>query len=338
MPALLHAQVSASSSRRASKSLTRALLVFNPTSRGGLRALSQVTKSLREAGVEFDVVETTGSDCPTDMLRSRIAAEPLYDAVLALGGDGTAMETASALTMLPDAPPLGIIAVGTGNILARTIGMPRDPARAVRSLLDAETSTIDLGRIENGPAFAIGLGVGFDASMIASTSAAMKRRLGALAYAWSAIRAGLRLERFRVSVEVDGTTYNAEVSSVLVANFGTVGDLFCFGEGIAHHDGKLDVCIFSPVSLLDAARILLRLLFGGVGDDRCVRTMRGERIRIHTDPPRQVQADGELLGLTPVTVQVEPAAVRVLVPRRPARRWGLHRYRLQVRPQLRIVR
>ncbi len=339
MSVFLHARASAPSSPRARRPLTRALLVFNPASRGGLRALSQVTRALREAGVAFEVVETIGWSRPTEALRSRIAAGPSYDAVLALGGDGTAMKTASALATLPDAPALGIIAVGTGNVLARTIGVPRDPARAVHSLLDAETSPVDLGRIENGPAFAIGLGVGLDASMIAGASAVMKRRLGAVAYVWPALRAGLRLERFHVSIEVDGTTHDTEACSVLIANFGTVlGDMFCFGDGIAHHDGKLDVCVFSPMSLVDASRILFRLLFGGVSQDRCVRTIRGERIRISTDVPRQVQADGELLGLTPVSVQVEPAAVQLLVPRTPARRWRLRRSGQQVRPQLRIVR
>src|SRR5258708_35617471 len=112
MSVFLHARASAPSSPRARRPLTRALLVFNPASRGGLRALSQVTRALREAGVAFEVVETIGWSRPTEALRSRIAAGPGYDAVLALAGAGTAMATASALATRADAPALPMRAAG----------------------------------------------------------------------------------------------------------------------------------------------------------------------------------------------------------------------------------
>ena len=303
------------------------LLIVNPVSRSGQRALAPVLRALQEADVLALTAETAGPKHATQLVRDRIAAHPgLFSAVLTLGGDGTAMEVASALSELEDAPPLGIIALGTANILARTLGIPMGAPRAVAALLDADAVAIDIGRVEGGPAFAIGLGVGLDASMISGASAAWKRRIGFAAYALSAMRAGLRLERFRATITVDGTVHVVDTSSVLVANFGTVlGGLVCFGEGIGHRDGTLDVCIYSPGSYLGAVRIFWRMLTGTVSHDRDVRILRGRRIRIETDPPRLMQADGELLGLTPVDIRVEPAAIRVLVPRPSGRGWRLPR-------------
>ena len=137
---------------------------------------------------------------------------------------------------------------------------------------------------------------------------------------------GLRLKRFTARITVDGVTVQVETSSVLVANFGLVlGDLVCFGEQIGHRDGLLSVCVYSPRSKFDAMRIFWRMLRGEVSYDRCVRILAGSAIRIETDLPRSMQADGELLGLTPVEIRVEPNAVRLLTPSAPHRRWALRR-------------
>ena len=305
----------------------KALLVVNPAARGASRALPAVLAGFRAAGVECEVEHTRAPAHATELVRTRLAANGHgLDAVFTLGGDGTAMEVATALAEQTDAPPLAILALGTANVLARSLGIPLRPADAVRALLDAQVITIDLGRIVGGPRFAIGLGIGLDAAMIGGASRTLKRHIGYVAYAWSALRAGLRLERFTVRLTIDGVTTEVETSSVLVANFGLVlGDLVCFGEQIGHRDGLLDVCVYSPRSLLDAARILWRMLRGGVSDDRCVRILSGRHIRIETDSPRLMQADGELLGLTPVEVRVEPNAVRLLAPSLAPRRWRLRR-------------
>ena len=319
----------------ATRRIERALLVLNPAARGGLAALPRVRDAFRRAGVSCDIVETRAPGHATQLVHERLAsdADPV-GAIFTLGGDGTAMEAATALAEHADAPPLGILAVGTANVLARSLGIPLQLDAAVQALLDADAVSIDLGHIVGGPRFAIGLGVGLDASMIGGASSAMKRRIGYIAYAWSALLAGLRMERFTARITVDGAVHEVETSSVLVANFGLVlSDLVCFGEQVHHADGRLDVCVYSPRSLLDAARILWRMLRGGVSRDRCVRTISGRHIRVETDPPRRMQADGEMLGLTPVEIHVEPIAVRLLVPSCPARRWRVRRAEARVAPE-----
>lgn len=283
--------------------------------------MTPVIAALREHDIAYTLAETQRPAHATELVREYLTLDERHvDAVLVVGGDGTVMEVASALAEFTDAPPIGIIAVGTANVLAGALGIPRNPSAAIRALATADVVTLDLGRISGGPAFAIGLGVGLDAAMIGGASPALKRRIGYAAYAWSALRAGLRLERFHARIIVDGTVLDVDTSSVLIANFGRVlGDRVCFGSGIEPQDGVLDVCVYSPVSLADATRVWWRMVFGGVSDDRCVRTIRGRHIRVETDVPRPIQADGELLGVTPVDVRVEPGALRVLVPRSLAR-------------------
>ena len=167
----------------------KALLVVNPAARGASRALPTVLDAFRMAGIDCEIAETNAPAHATELVRARLSSTRAgVDAVFTLGGDGTAMEVATALADQPDAPPLGILALGTANVLARSLGIPLRPAQAVRALLGAPIVAIDLGRVVGGPRFAIGLGIGLDASMIGGASRVLKRRLGYVAYAWSAIR------------------------------------------------------------------------------------------------------------------------------------------------------
>ena len=102
----------------------------------------------------------------------------------------------------------------------------------------------------------------------------------------------------------------------MMANFGAVlNDLIRLGPGIRQDDGKLDLCVFSPGTARDAARVAWKLLRKDFRADPCMLYRAGRHFRIETDPPRPVQADGELLGATPFEVTVEPLAAQLLVPR-----------------------
>src|SRR4029079_19425238 len=106
-----------------------------------------------------------------------------YDAVFVLGGGGTVMEVAGALAEQRMMIPIGVLAGGTGNLVARALGIPLSIDTAVPALLDGNMLRTDLGRLDTGRRFAIAAGVGIDAAMIAETPGWLKRRLGVLAYA-----------------------------------------------------------------------------------------------------------------------------------------------------------
>jgi YegS/Rv2252/BmrU family lipid kinase len=299
------------------------LLVANPASRLGRRRLPRARAALEQAAIRCDVAFTERSGHAAELVRERASG---YDAIFTLGGDGTAMEAAGALA--GTTRPLGVLAGGTGNLLARALGIPLDPRRAVPTLLEGEELYIDLGHIVSSePAryFAVAAGVGIDSAMVAETPSWLKRRLGVLAYTITATRAALRAvlrkEFFRVRVTVDGEVFEAAAAAVMIANFGAVlSDRITFGPGIRFDDGVLDACLYSPRNLADALRIMSRLLRKNFMSDETMLYRSGRHIRVETDPPRITQADGELLGMTPIEIQVAPRAVRLLVPKQPERR------------------
>jgi diacylglycerol kinase (ATP) len=294
----------------------RAIVIANPASRNGKRLAERAHAMFAERSVACDVVFTERAGHATELA---VQHAPHYDVVFALGGDGTVMEVAGALA--GSDTPIGVLAGGTGNLLARALGIPLSVKRAIPALLDGGEVRIDLGRFDSGKRFAIAAGVGIDASMVAETPGWLKRRLGVLAYtmmgARAALRAVLRRDFFDVRLTIDGVLHERRAAAVMIANFGAVlGKRITLGPEIRTDDGLLDGCVFSPRTLRDATRIAWRMLRADFQSDDCMLYARGREIHVDVTPPQQWQADGELMGMTPFSVVVEPLAVRVLVPRR----------------------
>ena len=290
--------------------IRRVLLIVNPASRRGAKLRDKALRAFADAEVECELMATHAPGHAAELAGAHHAS---YDAIFTLGGDGTAMEVIGAAAQ--NGPPVGVLAGGTANIIARTLGVPLDPRRAIPRLLRGEVARIDLGRLDNGQRFAIGMGVGLDSSMIAGAPARLKERFGFFAYIISGYRAVLKLEKFDLRLTVDGEVFERRASAVLIANFGTVlNDFVGFGDGILRDDGLLNACIFAPDNLWDAVRILWRMVRKRFDPDPCLFYRAGKEFLIETTPARQAQADGELLAHTPHSVTVEPLAARLLIP------------------------
>ncbi len=290
--------------------IRRVLLIVNPAARRGDASVRSATRAFATLGVSCDVVITLTQGDAGEVATANAAD---YDAIFALGGDGTAIEIIDALA--PNGPPVGVLPGGTGNLLARALGIPMSVSRAVKILLQGDEIRFDLGRLGDGRRFAIGVGVGIDASMIAGTSQKWKRRAGVFAYIVAGTTHVLRRRRFTARVTVDGTTLTRKAAVVLVANFGVLlNGLVTLGDGIRHDDGKLDVCIFDPVTMIDVVRVARKLMFRDFSPDPAMTYLQGTHILVETDPPFPAQADGELVGETPFLATVEPLAARLLVP------------------------
>lgn len=304
----------------------RVLLVVNPAARRAGTREREATAAFAGAGVACDVRRTdarghAGAIARELALDGGAQVGARYDAVFTLGGDGTAMEVVGALA--GSGVPVGVLPGGTGNLVARTLGIPLGIGPAVAALLAGGRARVDLGALRAGGdadapehLFAFAAGVGVDARMIERTSAVWKRHVGVLAYAVTAARAVLARERFAARVVVDGEEVCADATAVMVANFGAVlGGLFHFGPGIREDDGRLDVCIFRPGSFAESASAFARLVRKDFRPHAALLYRSGSTIAVETDPPRPVQVDGELLGTTPFAVRAMPLAATLLVPR-----------------------
>ncbi|MDE3173246.1 MAG: diacylglycerol kinase family lipid kinase [Gemmatimonadota bacterium] len=292
----------------------RALLVVNPASRRGTRDLRRVEAALADAGA---TCETRLTRAPGDAGTLARDLGPGYDALFALGGDGTIMEALGGLA--GGSVPLGALAGGTGNLFARAFGIPLDPARAVRALCAGRVRAVDLVRLDRGGYFAVAAGIGIDVAMIENTPSALKRQLGVAAYvlagAQAAIHAARAGDRFRARIVVDGAEHEVDALSLLVANVGAVLDgRITLAPGVVPDDGLIDVAVYAPRTLGGAFRVAWRMLRGRFPDDGLTRFFRGRHVRVTTVPPRRAEADGELLPPGALDARVLPGAGLVLVP------------------------
>lgn len=285
------------------------LLIVNPAARGGRSAEAEALSACRAAGLEPRVRRTEAAGHAARIAAAEADAEP----VLVLGGDGTVMEVVGALVGRDVS--VGILPGGTGNQLARYLGIPLSVPRAVRALAQARTVAMDLGRLGDGRYFSLTAGFGLDAAMIAGADPALKRRVGVGAYVWSAARALPAMRSFRVRAQVDGETIESDVALAMIANVGAVMDgRFGLGPGIAPTDGLLDLCLFAAAGLGDGVGLAWRMARRDFRPDPRMTFRRGRHIRLEAIGNVAAQADGELLHLPILEASVVPASARFLAP------------------------
>jgi diacylglycerol kinase family enzyme len=298
------------------------LLITNPAAaRTDARAVTAVRETLRGGGWDVEVLATLG---PRDARRfAAEARDQKFDVLVCYGGDGTAMQIAAAI--VGTGIPLGLVPGGTGNILAGNLRLPRNPANAARALLTARPHAIDLGASERADGthyFAVASGTGFDAELMAETSAAAKQRWKFGAYLAHAVAklSGVRSTRHRITV--DGVVHEVGAAMLLVLNCGELIPPFIrLGRNIEPDDGWLDVVALHADGISQSVAAVWDLFRGSANGAGRVWRGRGRTIRVEVvgAQPRPVQLDGELVGDTPFETRILPGALTVLVD--PAGAW-----------------
>ena len=229
--------------------------------------------------------------------------------VMAWGGDGTINEVASALAF--DEVPLGIIPAGSGNGLARELGVNPRPERAIADALAAEPRPMDLGEID-GRIFANIAGVGFDAH-VASRFASANRR-GFLGYAGITARALTRYVPITYRITSENQTVEARAVLVTVANSAQFGNGALIAPGAKVDDGVLDLVVLEERSRFATICQMPRLFNGTVGRIRGCSIRQIRRVTIEADQPLTFHVDGEPVeGGKRLAVRVHPGALRVAV-------------------------
>jgi YegS/Rv2252/BmrU family lipid kinase len=294
----------------------RVVAILNP--RSGSAAVEAIRGVLDECFAEgrsrLEVYELREGDDLGAVVRDRVAQSA--DVVIAAGGDGTVSAVADAL--VGSGTALGILPMGTANVLARELGIPLDLDDAARLIAgDHGRAAIDAMRI-GGRHYLTQVGVGLDALMIRDTATEQKKRFGNLAYMWAAAKHLVGFQPRHFTLEVDGEPIKTRASDVVVANVGTLGHPpFRWGPDIRPDDGAVDVFISKARTIFDYVLLGWHVVTGRHKSDPNVSYLRAQRsVAIATRRPLPVQADGEVIGETPVRVELAPGAVTVVVPRR----------------------
>ncbi|MFO8034210.1 MAG: diacylglycerol kinase family lipid kinase [Candidatus Bipolaricaulota bacterium] len=291
----------------------KALLILNAGARKSRKEAIHraVGQHLHAAGIESELHETRTGEHPGDVVRERLVDG--VDLVLAAGGDGTVAAVLDGLAGTEI--PLGIIPAGTANFVARELGIPQSIDAAVALIAaNPHPVKIDAMRIR-GRLYVLNVGVGLSAAVIGNMTPTSKRRFGFVAYVGSTIAKMLTQRPRRLTVEVDGQTHTYCAVEVLVSNCGLLTKrLYPGTPDIRVDDGHLDVWVLSTQALLDYPRYLLSTVLGRRSKLEA-EFLRAERmITIHSPVPLSVQADGDLIGTTPVRIEVLPKALTVLAP------------------------
>ena len=297
----------------------KVVLAANPTKVPSLSSLHRlVTHACSSRGWAAPVLlETTEQDPGETMVAGAVADGA--ELVLSAGGDGTVMSVARGLA--GSGVPLGVLPMGTGNLLARNLGLPLELEAALTVALDGRSRTLDLGLLATEPdapgaGFAVMAGIGFDAAMMADAPSGLKSVAGWAAYVVSGAR-HLRDAPMTVEIAVDDqppTTRSARC--VVVGNVGTLQAGLQLMPDAVPDDGLLDVVVLSPLRLRDWARVMTRLASRRSRPDQDVERFRGRRIEVRTTTAQPLQLDGDPTGTADLlVVRVDPGALLVRVPR-----------------------
>lgn len=287
-------------------------VIINPASGQDRPVLGTINRVFHAAGVAWDVGLTKQAG---DGLRlAREAAAAGVDAVAVYGGDGTVMEVASGLC--GTGIPLAIFPGGTANVMSVELGIPDDLEQAVALVCGTarDIRTIDMGRVHKpggDQLFLLRLSIGYLARMTEGAEREAKHRIGALAYALSAIKALPQAEVSRYRFTIDGESVEAEGVTCVIGNsgsFGTPG--LTFSKKMDVSDGLLDVVVLQNADLFEVAKVIGNAISGVEN----LPHWQGREITLHADPVQPIECDGEMIDPTPVTVSIVPQSLRVIVP------------------------
>ncbi len=290
-----------------------AALIYNPLS-GRLRwkrqrDLDRATHLLDAYGIRIVRIPTTGAGSATALAREQVAAG--RDLIIACGGDGTVNEVVNG--MAGSRVPLALLPAGTGNVLAKELGLPWDIWRAAEYIPAGEVRRIALGRA--GERYFICMaGVGVDANIVYRLSVKTKLSLGMLAYWIESFRQLLEYEFPLFSVRVEGQSFQAAL--LVVSRTKNYGGPVQLTRRADLFSDEFEVCLFQRRNRFLYLLYFLALQAGLLERFRDVRFLRTRRVEAQPGNQRiQVQVDGELAGALPMDFVIVPEALSLLVPR-----------------------
>lgn len=284
--------------------------------RSGREPLERAVREFVRAGWVVDVVETAR---PMDTWSgARSAAEKGYDALIAVGGDGTVNEAANGL--VGSATALGVLPLGTVNVWAKEMGLPPgDLAAGARLLTQAQVRRIDVGQV-SGPTiaprvFVLCCGIGLDAAITRDVEPQreMKRRFGPLMFWLVGIRNAWSFRGTPARIDLGTRCVRRRIILALAANSQLYGGIVRIAPHALVDDGRLDLVVFRGTGVWATAWHLIRILLGSHLADPQVEAFQARAVKIDACK-LPVHVDAEPIGTTPVEINVRPQALAVLVP------------------------
>jgi YegS/Rv2252/BmrU family lipid kinase len=284
-------------------------VIINPASGQPKPILHTLNRVFHKSSFDWDISLTKESG---DARRfATQASQSGADVVAAFGGDGTVMEV--AMGVLGSQTPMAILPGGTANLMSVELGIPKDLEKAATVACDeaSQVRSIDVGQIGDQH-FLLRVGLGFAARKVELADRELKDKYGILAYSIAGLKALKDTKRIQYRITIDNELYEGEGLSCLIDNAGNIGiPGVAPVKGIEVTDGLLDIILIkAPIPSSADTTIITSIKT----KKDILAHWQGREIKIETDPPQSIQVDGEMLGQTPVSINIIPQAVRVITP------------------------
>lgn len=291
-----------------------AFLIMNPAAGQKLLAdpRAQVESTCRECGLKCEVALTERPGHGTQLAREAVSAG--YDTVVAAGGDGTVNEVVSGIVGAD--VPLGIIPIGTVNVLARQFGIPLKVHSAVETIAAGNVRRTDVGRSDDRY-FTLMAGFGFDAEVVAGVLRPLKDVIGATAYVLKGLEMLSKYRATDMTLDMPNDTYSCRAYLVVVANSPTYAYKLQLAPYASTEDGLFDVIVFEEQSAskqIGFAHQIVDVLIRTHVSHPAVKYFKTPKVTVRSHPDVMVQLDGDACGVTPTEVSILPQAVPLIVP------------------------
>lgn len=270
--------------------------------------LNLIEQKLDADKFDYKIVRTEYAGHATILARE-FAERKGYDAVVAIGGDGTVNEIARSLVKTTTA--FGVIPCGSGNGLARHLHIPMDRAKAIQIINQFYVERLDYGTV-NGTPFFCTCGVGFDAFV--SSKFAMSGKRGILTYIENTLREGLKYRPDTYEIEIEGETSKYKAFLIACANASQYGNNAYIAPHASMSDGLMDVTIMEPFTVLEAPQIAIQLFNRTLNHNSRIKTFRCKNIHIRRENPGVVHFDGDpMMTGTDIDVQLIEKGLNVII-------------------------
>jgi len=282
------------------------LVVYNPTAgQRQLRSFSRILDRLRSFGCKITLYETKAPGDAELFVRGITVSD--YDAVVAAGGDGTIREVVSGLA--GRALPLGVVPLGTANVLATEIGLSRDELSLSEVIALGCPKPVYTGEA-NGCLFLLMAGVGFDARVVEGVNIGLKRAVGKMAYVTSTFSALVRNRPSSYVVEIDGSRFTA--AAVIIAKSRHYGGKFVIADLAQLDKPSLQVALFTKGRRRDLMQYAAALAAGRMHKLRNVRILPAREVRVAGCAGERIHLDGDLVVSLPVFAKVNSQPLLLL--------------------------
>ena len=291
------------------------VVVLNPKAGGGqtLKTLPRIHGMLKRIGKPYAIYVTKSRGDAIDAARSY--AEAGAKRILAVGGDGTINEVANGILQSGSDCALGLVPVGHGSDLCRTVQVGKSIEQAVLRACEREPGRVDLGMASftdgTERAFINIAGLGFDA-LVAERAQKSILPGSNLPYLGSALMTLIGFRNLNVHIKVDDQEITTPSVFVQIANAQYMGGGYHFAPMAKMDDGLLDLCVVGDFGKLELVRTIPQVYKGKHISHSKFTHFAAKSIQISTDEPAKVQLDGELVGTAPVHFRVLPGAINLV--------------------------